>query len=83
MPTPNEAMTQTELFEAASIPTRETGRKALDELFSVGRNERTGKDISKDPFRYSLAGPPEPRRKTKSRIRHNQAIQAILRREAE
>jgi hypothetical protein len=85
MPAPkDEPMTQAQLFDKACIPTLSTGKVALRELFSIGRVERTGKGVAGDPFRYSLAGSPEPRkRSTKNRVRHNQAIQAILKGEAE
>ncbi len=85
MPGPkDEPMTQAELFDKANIPTLSTGKAALKELLSVGRIERTGKGGSSDPFRYSLAGPAEHRKpNTKSRVRLNQALQAILKGEAE
>jgi hypothetical protein len=82
--TKDEAMTAGELFDKASIPTSTTGRSALKELLSVGRIERTGKGFPSNPFRYCLADTPEHRKQfTKSRIQHNQAIQAILKGDAE
>ena len=85
MPTSkDEPMTAAELFDKACIPTSTTGKKALQDLLSAGRIERTGKGGQSDPFRYSLVGPPERRKQfTKSRVRQNQAIQAILKGEAE
>jgi hypothetical protein len=80
--TKDEAMTAADLFDIARIPTSTTGKNALKELFSIGRIERTGKSGSRDPFLYSLTGPPEPR-KRKSKVRHTQAIQAILKGEGE
>ena len=85
MPAPkDEPMTAAELFDKACVSSLATGKVALKQLFSVGRIERTGKGISSDPFRYSLAGPAEHRKpNTKSRVRLNQALQAILKGEAE
>jgi hypothetical protein len=77
-----EAMTSAELLEKACA-TRAPGEVALKELFSVGRIERFRKGIPSDPYRYFLGDTPGPRRKSKNRVHHNQALQAILKGEAE
>jgi hypothetical protein len=46
------AMSQDDLFEAAKIPTRTTGRSALKELFAAGAVQRIGKGSKGNPFRY-------------------------------
>lgn len=46
------AMTMSELFEAAVVPSRTTGQKALRELLSEGRIQRIGKGGKRDLFRY-------------------------------
>ena len=49
-----KAQTAAELFEAAIVPSRETGRIALRELLAKGKIERIGKGINRDAFRYFL-----------------------------
>jgi hypothetical protein len=49
-----DALTQAQLFEKATIPTRTTGQRALKELLLTERIERTGKGIKSDPYRYFL-----------------------------
>jgi hypothetical protein len=46
------AMTTVELFEAAVVPSRTTGQKALRELLSEGRIQRIGKGGQRDLFQY-------------------------------
>jgi hypothetical protein len=41
-----------ELFEAAVVPSRTTGQKALRELLSGGWIQRTGKGGPRDLYRY-------------------------------
>jgi hypothetical protein len=41
-----------ELFDAAVVPSRTTGQKALNELLSEGKIQRTGKGGMRDVFRY-------------------------------
>lgn len=41
-----------ELFEAAIVPSKETGRLALRELLAEAKIQRIGKGINRDPFRY-------------------------------
>jgi Fic family protein len=46
------AMTQAQLFEAATVVTRTTGQRALNELLSEGKIQRIGKGGPRDLFRY-------------------------------
>jgi hypothetical protein len=46
------AMTQDSLFEAAAIPTRTTGQKALKQLLADGAIQRVGVGARGNPFRY-------------------------------
>jgi hypothetical protein len=46
------AMTQAQLFEAATVVTRTTGQRALNELLSAGTIQRIGKGGPRDLFRY-------------------------------
>jgi hypothetical protein len=46
------AMSQDDLFKAAKIPTRTTGRSALKELFAAGAVQRIGKGGKGSPFRF-------------------------------
>ena len=50
-----KAMSPADLFQAAVIPSRTTGNKALRELLSAGKIRRIGKARSGHPFRYFLA----------------------------
>lgn len=52
------AMTQAQLFEAATVVTRTTGQRALNELVSAGTIQRIGKGGPCDLFRY-FRGPRE------------------------
>jgi hypothetical protein len=47
-----KAMSMAELFEAAVVPSRTTGQKALGALLSEGRIQRFGKGTKGDLFRY-------------------------------
>jgi hypothetical protein len=46
------AMPTAEVFEAAAVPSRTTGQKALKELLSEGKIQRMGKGTKGKPFRY-------------------------------
>jgi hypothetical protein len=48
----SRAMTQAQLFEAATVVTRTTGQKALNELISAGTIQRIGKGGPRDLYRY-------------------------------
>jgi hypothetical protein len=48
------AMTQTELFEKGCIPSKTTGGKALQKLFSSEQIQRIGDGCKGNPFRYFL-----------------------------
>ncbi|MFI5056891.1 MAG: hypothetical protein ACHQLQ_01790 [Candidatus Acidiferrales bacterium] len=48
----HHALTQAELFEKASIPSKTTGQKALQQLLSAQRIQRIGKGAKGNPFRY-------------------------------
>ena len=50
-----KALTAAELFEAAIVPSKFTGRGALKELLAAKQIERIGKGIPADPYRYFLA----------------------------
>ena len=52
MPDKAKAMSPADLFQAAVIPSRTTGNKALRELLSAGRIRRIGKARSGHPCRY-------------------------------
>jgi len=47
-----DALTQAQLFEKATIPTKTTGQRALKELLLTERIKRIGKGIKSDPYRY-------------------------------
>jgi hypothetical protein len=47
------------LFDVAMIPSRTTGQKAINELLSEGKIQRTGKGSMRDVFRY-FAGEKKP-----------------------
>jgi len=47
-----DALTQTELFDEAMIPTKTTGGEALRELVAEGKIKRIGKGVPNDPYRY-------------------------------
>jgi hypothetical protein len=47
-------MTQAQLFEKATIPSKQTGIKAINELLSGQKIDRIGKGINGDPYRYFL-----------------------------
>lgn len=47
-----KAMSPADLFQAAVVPSRTTGDKALRELLSAGKIRRIGKARSGHPFRY-------------------------------
>jgi len=47
-----DAMTQTELFGKAVIPSRSTGRQALHRLLVTERIERIGKGCKGNLYRY-------------------------------
>jgi hypothetical protein len=48
------ALSQTELFELAKVPSKQTGIKALNELLSAQKIDRIGKGIQGDLYRYFL-----------------------------
>lgn len=48
----DKAMSQADLFQAAGVPSRTTGDRALQELLSTGKIQRIGKARSGHPFRY-------------------------------
>jgi hypothetical protein len=50
------AMPMAELFEAAVVPSRTTGQKALRELLSEGKIQRIGKGGPRDLYRYFAMG---------------------------
>jgi hypothetical protein len=50
-----KAVPMSELFEAAVVPSRTTGQKALAELLSEGKIQRAGKGGPRDLFRYHAA----------------------------
>lgn len=47
-----KALAAMELFQAAIVPSEQTGRNALGELLAEGKIQRIGKGINRDPFRY-------------------------------
>jgi hypothetical protein len=53
----DEAQTQTQLFDAAMIPSRTTGQKALKLLLKAGQIDRIGKGARKDPYLYFARRP--------------------------
>jgi hypothetical protein len=48
----SSAMSQSELFEKALVPSRATGQKALKELISAKQIQRVGRGIEGDVYRY-------------------------------
>ena len=45
-----------ELFEAAVVPSRTTGQRAVKELLSEGKIRRFGRGGKLNPFRYFTSG---------------------------
>jgi hypothetical protein len=83
------AMTQDSLFEAAAIPTRTTGQKALKRLLSDDSPydiQRIGKGGKGDPFRYFLSpaapalteGADVPKKRRPQTKAKNEALLALL-----
>src|ERR1700682_1730557 len=70
-------MTADDLFEAATVPSRTTGFKALLELFSSGKIQRTGKGARGSAFRY-YASESRPKQKPSPK-KKNEALLKILR----
>jgi hypothetical protein len=56
------AMTQTELFDVASIPTSRTGQRALEKLLSAGLIQRIGGGCRGNRFRYFAVTSPQARK---------------------
>jgi hypothetical protein len=46
------AVTQVPLFDAAVVPSRTTGQKALKQLVAAGAVQRIGKGGKAEPFQY-------------------------------
>ena len=62
------------------MPSKQAGIKAINELLAAGEIERIGKGGQGHEYRYFVR---KPAKTAKSKVRHNQAIQAILKGEAE
>lgn len=73
-------MTADDLFALATVPSRTTGRKALNELLAEGKIQRTGQGGNADVFRYFMdsAETPKPKRKP-SRAKQNSTLLQTLR----